>query len=85
MFGHGHNAPAMGNNSDFRKEFIEQEVSWPLWPLGSTYDSVIITQKMCNTYLFFPMANIYLPWPDFAHGPAVFPWEKGFLPWESEL
>ena len=32
--------------------------------------------KVCNTYSIFPMANIYLPWPDFAHGQAVFPWEK---------
>ena len=24
----------------------------------------------------FPMAEISLPWPDFAHGQAVFPWEK---------
>ena len=33
----------------------------------------------------FPMAEISLPWPDFAHGQAVFPWEKPVLPWESEL
>ena len=35
------------------------------------------SHKKCviPTY-FFPMANIYLSWPDFAHGPAVFPWEK---------
>ena len=40
----------------------------------------------------FPMSEIFLPWPDFAHGQAVFPWEKPvshrkrfFLPWESEF
>ena len=59
------------------KHYIEQEVAWPLWPFGSPYVSVIITQKNVLYLLtFFPMANISLPWPDFSHGRAVFPWEK---------
>ena len=40
----------------------------------------------------FPMTKISLPWQNFAHDQAVFPWEKAvshkksfFLSWESEL